>query len=140
LLRSVGGFHGVRAYSGVFQAPSYYSPRPPRQWGERCPGRFLERLLSEVFTWQRHLPSWSNEVDGLASPLHRPMEHSGQLEASSGLVMVMVCDVCQGKGSFPGRCYPLEVLSSLVPVHRILHSKMGSYQAVITPRQGHDAI
>jgi hypothetical protein len=25
LLRSVGGFHDVRAYSGVFQAPSYYS-------------------------------------------------------------------------------------------------------------------
>jgi hypothetical protein len=23
--RSVGGFHGVRAYSGVFKAPSYYS-------------------------------------------------------------------------------------------------------------------
>jgi hypothetical protein len=28
--RLVGGFHGVRAYSGVLQAPSYYSPGPPR--------------------------------------------------------------------------------------------------------------
>jgi hypothetical protein len=48
LLRSVGGFHGVRAYSGVFQAPSYYSSGPTRQWSEWCLGRFLERLLSEV--------------------------------------------------------------------------------------------
>jgi hypothetical protein len=51
LLRSVRGFNSVQAYSGVFQAPSYFSLGPPRQWGERCPGRFLERLLSEVFTW-----------------------------------------------------------------------------------------
>jgi hypothetical protein len=68
LLRSVGCFHGVRACSRVFQAPSYCSPGPPWQWGERCPGWFLERLLSEVFTWQWHLPSWSDAVDGLASP------------------------------------------------------------------------
>jgi hypothetical protein len=52
LLRSVGGFHGVWACSGVFQAPYYCSPGPPRQWGERCPGLFLKRLLSEVFTWR----------------------------------------------------------------------------------------
>jgi hypothetical protein len=51
MLRSVGGFHGVRTISGVFQAPSYCSPGPPWQWGEWCPGQFLERLLSEVFTW-----------------------------------------------------------------------------------------
>jgi hypothetical protein len=76
LLRSVKGFHGVRTYSVVFQAPSYRSPSPPQQWGERCPGRFLKRLLSEVFSWQRRLPSWSDEVDGLASPLHRPTMHS----------------------------------------------------------------
>jgi hypothetical protein len=54
--------------------------------------------------------------------------------------MVMVGDVCQGKGSFSGLCYRLEVLSFLVPAHVISHSKMGSYQAVLTPWQGHDVI
>jgi hypothetical protein len=47
-LRSVGGFHGVWACSGVFEAPSYYYLGPPWQWGGRCPGQFLGRLLSEV--------------------------------------------------------------------------------------------
>jgi hypothetical protein len=46
------------------------------QWGEWCPGQFLERLLREVFAWQRCLPLWSDEVDGLASPMFQPMEHS----------------------------------------------------------------
>jgi hypothetical protein len=50
--RSVGGFHGVQAYSGVFQAPAYYSLGPPWQWGEWCPARFLETVISEVFTWR----------------------------------------------------------------------------------------
>jgi hypothetical protein len=49
LLRSVGGFLSVRAYSGVFQAPSYHSPGPPWQLGQQRPGQFLESLLSEVF-------------------------------------------------------------------------------------------
>jgi hypothetical protein len=31
-------------------------------------------------------------------------------------------------------------LSSLVPFRGISHSKMGSYQAVFTPWQGHDVI
>jgi hypothetical protein len=66
-LRLVEGFHGVQAYSRVFLAPSYYSPGPPWQWGEWCPGRFLERFLSEVFTWRRCPPLWSDEVDELAS-------------------------------------------------------------------------
>jgi hypothetical protein len=70
LPRSVGGFHSVRACIGVFQAPSPYSPGPPWQWGERCPGQFLEMMFSEVFSWRRRLTSWSDEVDGLASPLH----------------------------------------------------------------------
>jgi hypothetical protein len=61
-------------------------------------------------------------------------------EALSGLVVVMVGDVCRVKGSFPGCRYRLEVLSSLVHVHGISHSKMNSYQAVITPWQGHDVI
>jgi hypothetical protein len=68
LLRSVGSFHGVRACFGVSQSPSYYSSGSPRQWGERCLGQFLERLLSDVFTWRQLLPLWSDEVDGLASP------------------------------------------------------------------------
>jgi hypothetical protein len=53
-LRSVGDFHGVQAYSGVFQAPSYYSSGPPQQGGGggRRPGWYLERLLSEVFAWR----------------------------------------------------------------------------------------
>jgi hypothetical protein len=76
LPRLVGGFHGVWACSIVFQATSYCSPGPPRQWGGRCPGRFLERMLSEVFAWWRRLPSLSDEVNGLASPLHRPTTHS----------------------------------------------------------------
>jgi hypothetical protein len=61
-------------------------------------------------------------------------------EALSGLVIEMVDDVCWGKGIFPGRCCWLEVLSPSVSAHGILHSKMGSYQAVLTPWQGHDAI
>jgi hypothetical protein len=76
LPRSVGGFHNVRAYFGIFQAPSYYSPGPPRQWGERCPGWFLKMLLSDVFIWQRRLLLWSDKVDGIASPLYRPTTHS----------------------------------------------------------------
>jgi hypothetical protein len=40
--------------------------------------------------------------------------------APSGLVVVMVGDVCRGKGSFPGRCYWLEVLSTSVPAHGIV--------------------
>jgi hypothetical protein len=38
-----------------------------------------------------------------------------------------------GKGSFLRCCYWLEVLSSSVPAHEISHSKMGSYQVVLTP-------
>jgi hypothetical protein len=85
-------------------------------------------------------------VDGLASPApaygtYRPIEGTGlACEAPSGLVAMMVSDVCRGKGRFSGRCYRLEVLSSLVPVHGISHSKMGSYQAMITPWQGHNVI
>jgi hypothetical protein len=45
----------------------------------------------------------------------------------------MVGDVYQGKGSFLGCCYWLEILSSLVPPHVIPHSKIGSYQAVLSP-------
>jgi hypothetical protein len=76
LRRSVEGFHSVRTCSAVFQGPSYCSSGPPRQWGGQCSSRFLEWLLSEVFTWRQHLPLWSDEVDGLASPLHRPAVHS----------------------------------------------------------------
>jgi hypothetical protein len=54
--------------------------------------------------------------------------------------MVVVGNVCRGKGSIPGRCYRLEVLSSLIPVHGISDSKMSFYQAVLTPWQGHDVI
>jgi hypothetical protein len=36
-LRSVGDFHGVQAYSGVFQAPFYYSLGPPQQGGGTAP-------------------------------------------------------------------------------------------------------
>jgi hypothetical protein len=44
-------------------------------------------------------------------------------KTSSGLVAVMGGGVCQGEGSFPGYRYLLEVSSSLVSVHRIIHSK-----------------
>jgi hypothetical protein len=59
LPRSVGGFHSIQTYFVVFQAPSYCSPSPPRRLGW-----FLERLLIEIFAWQRCLPLWSDEVDG----------------------------------------------------------------------------
>jgi hypothetical protein len=79
-------------------------------------------------------------VDGLASLLRWPTVYShlpGGIgfasEASSGLVVVMVGDVCRGKGCFQGCCYWLEALSSLVPAHGISYSKMGSYQMVFTP-------
>jgi hypothetical protein len=39
LLRLVGGFHSVHAYSGVFQAPSYCSPGPSWQWVRGCLAR-----------------------------------------------------------------------------------------------------
>jgi hypothetical protein len=56
-----------------------------------------------------------------------PIEGVGlACEALSGLVSVVVNNVCWGKGSFPRRCYRLEVLSLLVPAHGISHSKMGS--------------
>jgi hypothetical protein len=61
-------------------------------------------------------------------------------EAPSSLITVVVGDVCQGKGSFLGRCYWLEVLSFFIPIHGISHSEMGSYQAVLTPLHGHDVI
>jgi hypothetical protein len=51
-LRLIEGFHGVRAYSRVFQALSYCFPGPPQQWGGRCLGRLLGRLPSEVFAWR----------------------------------------------------------------------------------------
>jgi hypothetical protein len=52
--------------------------------GEWCLSRFLERMLSEVFTWRQHLPSWTDEVDGLASPLHLVTTHS-RLPRGQGL-------------------------------------------------------
>jgi hypothetical protein len=55
---------------------SLCSSCPPWHWSELCPSRFVERLLSEVFAWQRRLPSWSGAVDRLAYSLHRPMAHS----------------------------------------------------------------
>jgi hypothetical protein len=37
------------------------------------------------------------------------------------------------QGWFCHSCYRLQILSSLVPIHGISHSKMGSYLAVIPP-------
>jgi hypothetical protein len=54
--------------------------------GQWCPGQFQKRFLSEVFTWRQRLPSWSDEVDGLASPLHWPMAHSHLLREQGLLV------------------------------------------------------
>jgi hypothetical protein len=65
-------------------------------------------------------------------PTHAPA-YGSQLPAvgagptckmSSSLVMVMVGDVCQGKGSFPGRPYLVEELSSSV-AYGILHIANG---------------
>jgi hypothetical protein len=126
---SVGRYHGVQACSRVFQAPSLYSSGPPWQWGEWCLGRFAERLLSEVFAWRQCLQSWRDAKDRLAYPLHWPMTHCHLLRrwglpAGRRLVfMVMGGGVCREGGSFPGHRYLLEVLSSLVHIHRILHSK-----------------
>jgi hypothetical protein len=84
-------------------------------------------------------------VDGLATPLHRPMVHS-RLPRGQGFPMRCrlvlsrwwLVMFVRGKGSFPGRCCRLEVLTSLVPVYGVSHSKMGFYRAVITSWQGHD--
>jgi hypothetical protein len=40
---------------------------------------------------------------------------------SSGLIVVMVSDVCRGKGSFLGRRYLMEDFSSSIPAYGILH-------------------
>jgi hypothetical protein len=44
---------------------------------------------------------------------------------SSGLVAVMVSGIYWGKGSFLGRRYLMEGLSSLVPAYGILHIVSG---------------
>jgi hypothetical protein len=56
LLRSVGGFHDVRAYSGVFRAFSYYSPGPSWQWVRGCLARSL--LGGDVFLYGLLVCSW----------------------------------------------------------------------------------
>jgi hypothetical protein len=86
LRRSVEGCHGVRAYFGVFLAPSYFSLGPQQQWGGWCPGQTLGRLLSKVFTWRLYLISWSDEVDRLTSPLQHPTADS-HLPRGQGLPM-----------------------------------------------------
>jgi hypothetical protein len=70
-------------------------------------------------------------VDRLAYPLHRPMTCSRLLRRQGlpkGRRLVLsrqwVAIFVRGEGgSFPGHRYLLKVLSSLVHVHRILHSK-----------------
>jgi hypothetical protein len=67
-------------------------------------------------------------VDGLPYPpapaydLHPPTEGAvPTYKSSSGLVMVMVGDVCRGMGSFSRHRYLMEDLSSSVPSCEILH-------------------
>jgi hypothetical protein len=43
-------------------------------------------------------------------------------KTTSGLIMVMVGDVCRGKGSFSGCHYLMEDLFSSVPAYVILHT------------------
>jgi hypothetical protein len=49
---------------------------PPWKCGECFPGWFLEGLLCDVLALHRLLPTWDDEVDGLAYPLHQPTAHS----------------------------------------------------------------
>jgi hypothetical protein len=56
-------------------------------------------------------------------PLPPVQETRPTCKTSSDLVVAMGGVVCQGEGSFLGHCYRLDVLSSLVPVHRILYCK-----------------
>jgi hypothetical protein len=56
LPRSIGGLHGVRAYSGVFQAPSPYSPGPSWQWVRGCLAMSL--LGGDVFLCGLLVCSW----------------------------------------------------------------------------------
>jgi hypothetical protein len=56
LLKSVGGFHGVRAYSGVFRAPSYCSSSPSWQWVSGCLARSL--LGGDVFLYDLLICPW----------------------------------------------------------------------------------
>jgi hypothetical protein len=69
-------------------------------------------------------------MEGLAYPLRRPMAHSRLtwrqgLSVRSRLVSSWrwAAAFVRGEGSFSKQCYPLEALSSLVPVYRISHSK-----------------
>jgi hypothetical protein len=88
----------------------------------------LERLLHDSFAWRRCLLTSGDEVDGLPYPLHWPTAHNRLLrgtrptcKTSFSLVVVMVDGVYRGKGSFPGRHYLMEDLSSLVPTYGMLH-------------------
>jgi hypothetical protein len=77
--RSVGVFHSVWAYSGVFWALSLHSPGPPG--GEVNDSRVgsWRDCFGMSFAWRRHLLTRGSEVDGLAYPLHQPTAHSRPL-------------------------------------------------------------
>jgi hypothetical protein len=86
-------------------------------------------------------------VDGVAYHLHRPTAHSCLLRGHGILVrhhpvfvVVIVGDVCRGKGSFPGCHYLIEDLSSSVPIYGILHIINGFYQVVLILWQRRDVI
>jgi hypothetical protein len=91
--RLIGGLHGVRACSGVFQALSLSLPSLGPPSGEVNGARFgsLERLLRDVLACRRCLPMWGSKVDGLAYPRRRPMAHNCLL---------------RGHG-LPVRCHPV---------------------------------
>jgi hypothetical protein len=70
-------------------------------------------------------------VDGLAYPctclrLIAAYRWAGPTcKVPPGLVVVVVGGTGRGKGSFPGRCYLMEGLSSLIHIYGILHIANG---------------
>jgi hypothetical protein len=64
----------------------------------------LETLLCDiVFTWLLSLLTWGIDVDGLTSPLHRPMTCSHQMRGQSFLLGAALSHrVTVGGGAFPG--------------------------------------
>jgi hypothetical protein len=139
LLSSVGGFHDVQAYSGVFLAISPFTG-PSWRWGQWYLDRFLEWLLQDVFAWWRHLLTrgWIGGRSSLpptpAYGSQSPTEGIGPTyKTSFGLIVVMVNGIHRGKGCFPGSCYLTEGLSSWVPAYGIFGIINGFLPGVAYP-------
>jgi hypothetical protein len=87
ILEMVGSQRSVGAFMAFPLVPESSSYLPGILFGSReflalrwsMPRTILREVASQSgFTWRLCLPMWGSDVDGLASPLHRPMAHSCQ--------------------------------------------------------------